>query len=281
VVKIWDARTGEEQIALNKGNFTSAIVFESKGRRLAGAVGNTVRIWDATSGKEALVLKGHAGGVNDLDISRNGNWLASASSDGTVKVWDARRGACLHTLKGQPTGVYHVSFSPDGKRVAATGGDRERKGAIRIWDWETEKQVLNLAHDARIGKAVFSPDGKHLACYRAEIHRTTTPGRVEVWDAASGELLFRRDAHSEEVTCIAYSPKGEFLASGSYDGTVIVRDGVTGEEVLRVAPRSPITSIAFSPRGDRLAAASENGTVQIWDMTDVTPGKARKTDMKR
>jgi WD40 repeat protein len=288
-VKIWDAQTGQEQLSMNKGKITWAIAFHPNGKSLAGAVGNMVRIWDTTTGKEKLVLKGHSDVVKGLDISRNGKWLATASTDGTVKVWDALTGACLHTLKGPSQGVFHVSFSPDGKRVAGTGEQTDHNGETRIWDWATEKQVLNLAHDTSIGKAVFSPDGKHLACYDDERYKAATPGLVEVWNASSGKRLFRRESHSEEVTCIAYSPKGEFLASGSHDGTVIVRDALTGEAVLELVPPRkrteryrPITSIAFSPRGDRLAIAFlRDGTVDIWDIKDVTAEKDSKAEKKK
>jgi WD40 repeat protein len=121
-------------------------------------------------------------------------------------------------------------------------------------DWATQKQVLTLAHDTPIGKTLFSPDGKHLACYIDESDKSATPGLVEVRDASSGKLVFRRESHSDFVTCIAYSPDGKFLASGSHDGTVIVRDARMGKDILKLGPHrnqkgrwGPITSIAFSP----------------------------------
>jgi WD40 repeat protein len=285
-VKIWDARTGEERLAINKGKVTRSVAFFPNGKNLAGAVGHTARIWDGTSGKQKLALEGHAGVVRDLDISRNGKWLATASMDGTVKVWDAQTGACLRTFKGNPKGVLYVSFSPDGKWVAATSGDREIEGAIRIWDWATETQVLNLPHDFPLGKPLFSPDDKHLACYEyGGEDKYSTPGKVEVWNATTGKLLYRLQAHSEAVTCIAYSRNGDLLASGSIDGTVIVRDAHTGEEVLTLDPHwnrrkhsDQITNIAFSPREDRLAVAAKNGSINIWDITDVSTQEIPKTD---
>lgn len=295
-VKIWDAQTGKEQLSLNKGTITWAIAFYPNGKSLAGVVGNVVKIWDTTTGKEELALKGHTDVVKDFDISRDGKWLATASTDGTVKIWDARTGACLHTLEGPSKGVFHVSFSPDGERVAGTGWrtgtDREGQTRIletRIWDWVTEKQVLNLAHDTSIGKVQFSPDGMHIACFIDESGKATTPGLVEVWNVSSGKRLFRRESHLERVTCTAYSPKGEFLASGSHDGTVILRDALTGEVVLKLVPPRPrttryrpITSIAFSPRGDRLAIAFlRDGTVEIWDIKDVTAEKDSKAQKKK
>jgi WD40 repeat protein len=279
-VKIWDAQTGEERISINQGIHTRGVVFYPDGQHLAGAVANRVEVWDTTTAKETLVIKGHTDIVDDLDISPDGKRMVTGSYDGTVKAWDTATGACLHTLRGHTHEVFHVSFSPDGKRVASTGEEEGTGGEIRVWDVTAEKQVLSLTHDTLIGRAVFSPDGERLASVSNEGGKDTRPGLVEVWNASSGELLFVRKAHQAAVNCIAYSPDGKRLATGSEDGTVIVRDAVTGEEMLTLGVRreltsffSHITSIAFSPDGDRLASSSWEGTVKIWDLKDLKPDK--------
>ena len=270
-VKVWDAFTGKELWSIEKGKITNAIGFFPNNQDLAVAVGNTARIWDTTTGKEKLALKGHADVIRDLDISPDGKWLATASLDGTIKVWDVQTAGCLHTLKGHPEGVLYVSFSPDGKRVVGSGGDRDREGEIRMWDWEADKQVLSLPHDALFGKALFSPDGKHLACHRTGVYKAWKPGLVEVWNYLSRELVFSRELPSEEVECIAYSPDGAFLANGLDNSTIIVINSLTGDETPKLAPpgyvgehHRPVEGIAFSPSGDRLAAAYRDGTVRIW-----------------
>lgn len=280
-VKVWDAFTGTELLSIHRGDFVRAIAFFPNTQNLAVASGNAVRIWDTTTGKEKLSLNGHTDVIHDLDISRDGKWLATASLDGTIKIWDARKGNCLHTLRSHPKGVLYVSFSPDGKQVADSSGRRDREGVIRIWNWNDEKQVLSLPHDTCFGKALFSPDGDHLACHRTGIYKSWKPGLIEVWNIVSGELIFCRESHTEEVTSIAYSPGGAFLAGGEEDGTLTVRDGLTGEEILKLAthrdgPRhhEPVTSIAFSPRGDRLATSCHDGSVKIWDIKNVAADEA-------
>jgi WD40 repeat protein len=87
----------------------------------------TVKIWDAATGQESLALKGHTDVVYSVSFSADGQRLASASSDKTVKLWDATTGQELLTLEGHTEVVRNVSFSPDGQRLASASHDRTVK----------------------------------------------------------------------------------------------------------------------------------------------------------
>ena len=72
--------------------------------------------------------------------------------------------------------------------------------------------------------------------------------------------------HPGQVTDIAFSPDGRFLATASNDRTARLWDVGTGVElkVLR-GHWSTVSSIAFSPDGSFVATASHDGTTRIWD----------------
>lgn len=277
-VLVWDAHTAKVQLCLNRGSITSSVSFTPDSLYVAGATGNMIRTWETATGKDVLALKRHIGVVRDLDVSRDGKLLVSGSDDCTVKVWDLTAGVCLHTLRTGQHPVRYVSISADGRLVASTGGEYDATGEIRVWDLATEKQVLSFGHDVRVGKVSFSPDSKHVAGFGTPAARDTRSGLVELWDLSTGKLVYSLTSHSAKVTCIALSQDGKRLASGSEDGTVILRDTATGEVILTLVacvrerystPR--IMSVAFGPRGDLLATASCDGAVRIWDVED---GKA-------
>ena len=68
--------------------------------------------------------------------------------------------------------------------------------------------------------------------------------------------------------CLAFSPDGKTLATGSWDWRIRLYDLATGKERPRLAGRhqGSILSLAFSPDGKRLASASQDTTVLVWDI---------------
>lgn len=96
--------------------------------------------------------------------------------------------------------------------------------------------------------------------------------------------------NSERVNSIAFSPDGQLLATGSWDGTIQLWNAATGRKVrtmeghvftvLNAANNTPFarkvrdqvkvqrginTTIAFSPNNRLLASGSKDGTIQVWD----------------
>jgi WD40 repeat protein len=61
---------------------------------------------------------------------------------------------------------------------------------------------------------------------------TVSPGddcTPRLWSVDTGECQLLLTGHLSRVYCIAYSPKGELLASGSEDQTVRLWDITSGE----------------------------------------------------
>jgi WD40 repeat protein/serine/threonine protein kinase len=76
------------------------------------------------------------------------------------------------------------------------------------------------------------------------------------------ELLTFR-GHSDWVLNLAFSPDGQQVVTGSWDGTAKVWEVATGKELLTLT--GPSASVAFSPDGQRIVTGGTNGTAIVWD----------------
>jgi WD40 repeat protein len=76
-------------------------------------------------------LRGHAGVINDIDVSADNCFLATASVDGDVRVWGLKDGCPVAVLRGHKGGANMVSWSTlTPYRLVSTGSD----GYARQWD---------------------------------------------------------------------------------------------------------------------------------------------------
>ena len=116
------------------------------------------------------------------------------------------------------------------------------------------------------GKGQYmSSNAKHSSGGRYSIS-SAKPGRME-----SGEGPCRRtiEGHSETVLGVAFSPDGQYLASGSTDGTVKLWHVESGECTRTMEGHShEVLSVAFSPDGQYLASGSQDNTVKLWSTPD-------------
>jgi WD40 repeat protein len=122
-VMVWDVDTGEKIQELNKGAYPSNVCFSADGKRVVCGSHRTVKVWDAETGQELLALTGHLDLVTSVCLSADGKRIVSGSDDKTVKIWDAEKGQELLTLTGHTSSVTFVAFSLDGQRLTSASQD--------------------------------------------------------------------------------------------------------------------------------------------------------------
>lgn len=79
-------------------------------------------------------------------------------------------------------------------------------------------------------------------------------------------------AHRDSVSSVAFSPENKFLASGSWDNTIILWDVSDFNKPVKLVVleghSDQVTSLQFSPDGQQLVSGSEDSTLILWDVSN-------------
>jgi WD40 repeat protein len=169
-------------------------------------------------------------------------------------------------LRGDEALIRCVAFSPDGKRLAV----HSQRGAVRVWDIASGKELLKVPTDSAGHTIAFSPDGKLLAFdveYTIRLCQADT-GKELCKLEGHQDVIHNRGSSSGYLNALVFSPDGKRLASAGCDGMGRVWDTTTGK-LLHVLEghRGFVNAAAFFTDCKRLATGGEDGTIRIWETT--------------
>jgi WD40 repeat protein len=166
---------------------------------------------------------------------------------------------------GHTAVVKKVLFTPDAGEVITVSEDK----TIRFWDATTGESLRTLRPPigpGSVGKlfaAALSPDGNLLAVSGYCGEGTDKP--IYLIALPAGSIQRRLTGHTNVIYSLAFSPNGQWLASGSADRTARLWNAATFECVQTLKGHTDdINGVAFSPDGRRLATASSDGTARLW-----------------
>jgi len=210
--------------------------------------------------------------MGDVAFDRTGRFAVAATSFSPnpeamlLRVWDLETGELVsYPLWGGGEratdfdgGIFDLRFSPDGTLYSAG------VGGLRRWDLAEGTQVVMV--NAKESRMDLTSDGRFILF--ADGTGDYTLNSLRILDLESSDLR-RITSHGDQIRSIAVDPTGEFIVTGSIDGTVRVGPATGAEPHLLLGHESNIDRVAVSP-DRRWIASAAGGETFIWPMPDLS-----------
>jgi WD40 repeat protein len=216
-----------------------SLVYSQDGAKLlSGSADGTVKIWDSFSGAVLFSFDNHAAHILSASFMCIENFIVSCSVDHEIKVWDFGVGTekasfsrfgcsqcitnparndfavccadaiivyacrlndglelCLEEVLQIPVTSQKVfnSYTADGAKMLSLS----RAGKMSVWDFETSTMGEYPCGFELIAAAV-NPKADRIAV-------GTSIGVVKVFDAVTGDQIYRTQYHNKSVCCACFS----------------------------------------------------------------------------
>ena len=276
-IRMWSISSlNEAKGTEDQGPNVDWVEFSPDGTLLASASANEglIRLWTTKTG--VLTIKITDVVLNDTSsfiFSPDGKQLASISrrfsangvpplNDYYIQFNDPNSGSQLIALKGNLQGVHTTAFSSDSKQLAVS-----LEPGPKCWVWKTTSALIQQeftfppSYSLMLAIAFF-PDNQRLAV-------SFYSGQIDIWDLVSSSRLHTLKSPTEQSPCVAFSPDGMQLLSGSFWDPKAIRlwDVIVGNLSATIEAGKNVygtSSLAFSASGDRFAVSFHNCLTHVW-----------------
>ncbi|XP_031483494.1 notchless protein homolog [Nymphaea colorata] len=300
-VRFWDIATQTPLFTCTgHKNWVLSISWSPDGKHLvSGSKAGELHCWDPQTGKQSgNPLTGHKKWITGIawepvHLQSPCRRFVSSSKDGDARVWDVVTRKCVLSLSGHTLAVTCVKWGGDGLIYTSS-----QDCTIKVWETNQGKLVrelkghghwvntlaLNTEYVLRTGafdhtgKQYSSPEEmKKVALERYTKMKGNVPERLVsgsddftmfLWEPAiSKHPKSRMTGHQQLVNHVCFSPDGQWVASASFDKSVKLWNGTTGNFVAAFRGHvGPVYQISWSADSRLLLSGSKDSTLKVWDM---------------
>lgn len=227
-VQMWDITTGEEHYGPWNKTSGNLLAFSHDNKNLAIYGSKIMLVWNTETKDELFNTDTEKMfHIDEMVFSSDNKMIALYETSRNAKIWDLDKPDEPYIQTKHTTDA--LGFSPCGRFFATlkVGGfsyPKPGKIFIHILDMFPDGEPIEISANIHgfENRLIFSPDSKTIVWAGTLNMRSNV--RIKLWDVETGEEIRTLSGHTEPIESLAFSHDGKILASGSFDGTVLLWD---------------------------------------------------------
>ncbi|CAA6668523.1 unnamed protein product [Spirodela intermedia] len=153
--------------------------------------------------------------------------LATAAYDHMIRFWEAKSGRCYRALQYPDSQVNRLEITPDKQYLAAAGNP-------------------------------------HIKLLKST---PTEPNRSEQLHIFLCWKVITYESHAGNVMAVGFQCDGNWMYSGSEDGTIKIWDLRAPGCQREYESRAAVNTVVLHPNQTELISGDQNGNIRVWDLT--------------
>lgn len=257
---IWDVEKQQKKSTLlGHNDDVEDFVFINHNKGISTSRDKRIIIWNLNNGSIERIIYGHDKDI--LSIAAFEDKFVTTGDDKTLKLWSVKTGDLLKSWG--PFDVETDTCAIDIKNKRAVLGCDD--GVIRIFCLNSGELLKEIhAHKSAIKKVAVSP-------VNGNILSATYDQKIYLWNSKSFDMeVSFENINTKWERSLTFSPSGKYVLAGSFDGTVILWDSLTGRKLKEFGDIDNSGNPCFnqvSVNDNLLATVSDDGYVRLGDIS--------------
>ncbi len=213
--------------------------------------------------------------VNPLDLGRavafspDGSQLLAGSQNpkegtGELILYDIQTCKLLHRFDNRED-IAAIVFAADGRRAITGTGYHSR---MILWDIATGKEIRRFRFPGQ--QILDLAPGPDVSTFLA-----SNVSELYLWDIEAGKILNTYKGQPPVPLAIDLSHDDKYIVSGAYNGTLVLWDYSTGEQLYRQKFSNGVDDAVFSPDDSTVYAVTEDGQLIEWRIAEKSSTQLR------
>ena len=241
----------------------TSLAIDPKGKHIAtGTESHLASYFDFPSCEFRKHLARAQSPVQHIAFDIKGRQLAVGADDGVIRIAATNTPQPIAVLlKGHTDAVLCVAYDPKGEYLASSSAD----GTVRIWDITDEPTTVKTVRvtnkiapgSSQRLRIAWHPSGASLAIPYSNGVQLIERG---TWTSETALV----GGHAKEVSLVAWSHNGQYLATSGLDRQTFVWQLSSNESLDRYKGDAIVADLTWSPRDNALAFFDEAGQLGTW-----------------